>query len=203
MLERIGNDSLLLTLALPSVSPEDSGQYLCSPSNMAPVSASLHVVIGNLKSLFCCRRSIYFFIDCRSCSHFLYPFFPPFSLAFDLIINRWCHVLGECVFYLFFVVVWPNSCSLLLIYRQDWMQEPWHKILLLIQVNIRLRCNMAIMDVGVRPMTIFWGSYWVLSLHCCQSFPSAIGGVFTYSLDWARGHWVLNYPCCRHALSTE
>ncbi|EFX77203.1 hypothetical protein DAPPUDRAFT_54448, partial [Daphnia pulex] len=43
---RIGNDSLRLTLALPSVSPEDSGQYLCSPSNMAPVSASLHVVIG-------------------------------------------------------------------------------------------------------------------------------------------------------------
>jgi hypothetical protein len=47
VLARIGNDSLRLTLALPSVSPEDSGQYLCSPSNMAPVSASLHVVIGN------------------------------------------------------------------------------------------------------------------------------------------------------------
>ncbi|XP_046643087.1 hemicentin-1-like [Daphnia pulicaria] len=46
VLARIGNDSLRLTLALPSVSPEDSGQYLCSPSNMAPVSASLHVVIG-------------------------------------------------------------------------------------------------------------------------------------------------------------
>nr|CAH0106206.1 unnamed protein product [Daphnia galeata] len=46
ILARIGNDSLRLTLALPSVSPDDSGQYLCSPSNMAPVSASLHVVIG-------------------------------------------------------------------------------------------------------------------------------------------------------------
>ncbi|KZS21309.1 Dpr15-like protein [Daphnia magna] len=46
VLARVGNDSLQLTLALPSVSPEDSGQYLCLPSNMAPVSASLHVVIG-------------------------------------------------------------------------------------------------------------------------------------------------------------
>ena len=47
VLERTGNDSLVLTLALASVSPEDSGQYLCSPSNMAPASCSLHVVIGN------------------------------------------------------------------------------------------------------------------------------------------------------------
>lgn len=52
VLERIGNDSLILTLALPSVSPEDSGQYLCSPSNMAPVTALLHVVIGNFRLLF-------------------------------------------------------------------------------------------------------------------------------------------------------
>lgn len=54
VLERIGNDSLLLTLAFPSVSPEDSGQYLCSPSNMAPVSASLHVVIGNSGNFYFC-----------------------------------------------------------------------------------------------------------------------------------------------------
>jgi hypothetical protein len=62
VLARIGNDSLRLTLALPSVSPEDSGQYLCSPSNMAPVSASLHVVIGN-----CMVPLIFFFLPFTFC----------------------------------------------------------------------------------------------------------------------------------------
>ncbi len=77
VLARIGNDSLRLTLALPSVSPEDSGQYLCSPSNMAPVSASLHVVIGN------CMAPILFFL--------LFAFTPPlfffyFSFLFPILL---------------------------------------------------------------------------------------------------------------------
>lgn len=46
VLERIGNDTLLLTLFLPSVSPEDSGQYSCSPANAAPARISFHVVTG-------------------------------------------------------------------------------------------------------------------------------------------------------------
>ena len=53
VLERIGNDSLLLTLSLSSVSPEDSGQYACSPANTPPARISFHVVNGMNKTHFC------------------------------------------------------------------------------------------------------------------------------------------------------
>ena len=106
VLARIGNDSLRLTLALPNVSPEDSGQYLCSPSNMAPVSASLHVVIGNCIALFFLlslrlyfvfhifskfRYSLLFSFSAISVSPILLFFFLfPFPICvIDLITNCW------------------------------------------------------------------------------------------------------------------
>lgn len=49
VLERIGNDSLTLTLSLASVSPEDSGQYSCAPANTPPARISFHVVTGKGK----------------------------------------------------------------------------------------------------------------------------------------------------------
>ena len=46
LLQRMGNDTLFSTLTLSSVAIEDSGQYRCSPANMASAVVSFHVVIG-------------------------------------------------------------------------------------------------------------------------------------------------------------